>query len=52
MLKFFTGILLLVLVACDLAGCTPAQRYALEKNADLYDCAVKRMSMFGQQAYR
>ena len=50
MFKFFTGILLLVLT-CDLAGCTPAQRYALHKNAELNDCAVKRMSMFGQQAY-
>ena len=50
MFKFFTGIQLLVLT-CNLAGCTPAQRYALHKNAELNDCAVKRMSMFGQQAY-
>jgi hypothetical protein len=50
MRKFFAGILLLVLMY-DLAGCSAAQRYALHKNAELNDCAVKRMSMFGQQAY-
>ena len=50
MLKFFAEFLLLVLT-CELAGCTPAQRFAFEKNAELNDCAVKRMSMFGQQAY-
>jgi len=50
MLKFCVGILMLIL-AYLAAGCTPAQRYALERNADLNDCAVKRMSMFGQQAY-
>lgn len=50
MLKFCVGILMLIL-AYLAAGCTPAQQYSLEKNADLNDCAVKRMSMFGQQAY-
>lgn len=50
MLKFCVGIMILIL-AYLAAGCTPAQRYALERNADLNDCAVKRMSMFGQQAY-
>ncbi len=50
MLKFCVGILMLIL-AYLAVGCTPAQRYALERNADLNDCAVKRMSMFGQQAY-
>ena len=50
MLKLCVGILILIL-AYLAAGCTPAQRYALERNADLNDCAVKRMSMFGQQAY-
>ena len=50
MLNFCVGTLVLIL-AYLAEGCTPAQRYALERNADLNDCAVKRMSMFGQQAY-
>lgn len=45
---------MLLLVAAGLSGCTQAQRFGLSKNAELDECAMRRMSetkISGQQGY-
>jgi hypothetical protein len=47
-------LVVLMMMAGWLTGCTQAQRFALEKNAELDACAMKRMTetkMSGEQGY-
>jgi hypothetical protein len=50
----FIKLCFLLLVAAGLSGCAQAQRFGLSKNAELDECAMKRMSetkISGQHGY-